>query len=404
MSLSSLPTELLCDIWKHIHLKRDLSALVQINRRFYHVFHRWLYRFDREYCGSSALFRAAARNEMQTAQASLEERANIPNDNDCLQVALQIAVKRCSCAVIELLIKHSVDLDLQAGLQIAIEHGSCGVVELLVANASVNLNVPIAYFGTLLQLASWLGDHEMVELLVEKDADVNALGGYYGSALQAASWAASWTCNDKMVKLLLRHDANVNAQGGYFGNALQAACWGRDQQIVTLLINHGANVNQQGGHYGNALQAASWAGLWAKDDKLVKLLLSRGAHVNAQGGYFGSALQAASRRGHMSIVKSLLKAGANVGTWRRCGDAHQAASIGGHNRIEGLLLYWYCRQYLGISHFEPLMDVVDSTGWVKRYGRRNLVGELARTKTSWWTSTQSFRLTFRLGSVLWRLN
>jgi ankyrin repeat protein len=361
MSLSGLPTELLCGIWKHIHLKKDLSALVQVNFRFYHTFHKWLYCFDREYCNSSALFWAAARNEIRTAQASLEERANIPKHDDCLQVALQIAVKRTSCVVIELLINQGVDLDLHAALHIAVELGSCAVVELLIEKASVDLDAPIPYFGHLLQLASWLGDQKMMELLIEKGVDVNALGGYYGSALQAASWVGSWTCNDSMVKLLLEHDANVHAQGGYFGNALQAACWGRDLQLVTLLINHGANINLQGGHYGNALQAASWAGLWANDDKLVNLLLSRGANVNAQGGYYGSALQAASQRGYMSIVKSLLRAGADVGRQSgRYGDARRAASSGGHRRIEGLLLYWHWRQYLGLSHIEPLVDVSDS--------------------------------------------
>jgi ankyrin repeat protein len=348
MSLSRLPTELLCEIRKHIDLKKDLSALVQVNRRFYDIFHKWLYCFDWEYCGCSALFWAAARDEIRTAQASLEESADIPQRDDCLQVALQIAVKRASCVVIELLLNQGVDLDLHAALHNAVELGSCAVVELLTGKASVDLNAPIPYFGHLLQLASWLDDQEMVELLIEKGVDVNALGGYYGSALQAASWVGSWTCNDKTVKLLLKHDANVHAQGGYFGNALQAACWGRDQQLVTLLINHGASINLPGGHYGNALQAASWAGLWANDDRLVKLLLSRGANVNSQGGYFGSALQAASQRGHMSIVKSLLGAGADVRRQSgRYGDAQRAAASGGHKRIEGLLLYWYWRQYLG---------------------------------------------------------
>jgi ankyrin repeat protein len=376
MSLSNLPTELLCDIWKHIELKKHLSALVRINRRFYQTFHKWLYRFDRKYCGSSALFWAAAQNEMRTAQASIEERANVLKEDDCLHVALQIAVKRCSIAVIELLLKQGVDLDLSAALQIAVELGSCAVVRLLKEKTDVSLNAPIPYFGYVLQLASWLDDQEMVELLVEKGADVNALGGYYGSALQAASWAGSWACNDKIVKLLLRHDADVHTQGGYFGNALQAACWGRDQRIVALLIYHGANVNQQGGYYGNALQAASWAGLWANDEELVKLLLSCGANVNSQGGHFGSALQAASQRGYMSIVKSLLEAGADVSMQSgHYGDARRAASSGGHRRIEGLLLYWRCRQYLGISHlWPPLVDVSGSVGRVQKYEKKDLVG------------------------------
>ncbi|KAF8239490.1 hypothetical protein L208DRAFT_1237287, partial [Tricholoma matsutake] len=62
--------------------------------------------------------------------------------------------------------------------------------------------------------------------------------------------------NQEIVKLLIEKGANVNAQGGFFGNALQAAAYNGNQEIVKLLIEEGANVNAQGGEYGNALQAA----------------------------------------------------------------------------------------------------------------------------------------------------
>jgi hypothetical protein len=58
-----------------------------------------------------------------------------------------------------------------------------------------------------------------VEMLLDKDADVNPQGGYYGNALQAAS-AGDYI---KIVEMLLAKDVDVNAQGGVFRNALQAA-------------------------------------------------------------------------------------------------------------------------------------------------------------------------------------
>ncbi|KAF4432780.1 GA-binding protein subunit beta-1 [Colletotrichum fructicola] len=83
--------------------------------------------------------------------------------------------------------------------------------------------------------------------------------------------------------LLLNQGADVNAQGGYYSNALQAASGGGHQEIVQLLLNQGADVNAQGGEYGNALQAASEEG----HQEIVQLLLNQGADVNAQGGYYG---------------------------------------------------------------------------------------------------------------------
>ncbi|TFK32715.1 hypothetical protein BDQ12DRAFT_771472 [Crucibulum laeve] len=70
---------------------------------------------------------------------------------------------------------------------------------------------------------------------------------------------------------------DINAQGGEYGNALQAAAYNSNQAIVKLLLDSGADINAQGGSYGNALQAALKNG----NEAIVKLLDS-GADINAQ--------------------------------------------------------------------------------------------------------------------------
>ena len=71
--------------------------------------------------------------------------------------------------------------------------------------------------------------------IVDDGADVNAQGGYYGNALQAASSRG----HREIVELLLNNGADVNAQGRYYGNALQDASWGGHREIVELLLNNG---------------------------------------------------------------------------------------------------------------------------------------------------------------------
>ncbi|KAJ7067281.1 ectomycorrhiza-induced ankyrin-domain/NACHT-domain-containing protein [Mycena amicta] len=185
--------------------------------------------------------------------------------------------------------------------------------------------------GNALQAASWKGHIEIVHLLLDQGAEVNAQGGLHGYALQAASSSG----HIEIVHLLLNHGVEVNAQGRLHGYALQAASSRGHIEIVHLLLNHGAKVNAQSGYEGNALQAASLAG----HNNLVRLLLDHGAEVNAQGGLHGYALQAASSRGHIEIVHLLLDHGAEVNVQDGCyGNALQAASLAGHNNIVCLLL------------------------------------------------------------------
>jgi ankyrin repeat protein len=70
-------------------------------------------------------------------------------------------------------------------------------------------------------------------------ADVNAQGGKYGSALQAA--AAAPCSNEVMVRLLLDSGADVNAQGGEHGSVLQAAVAKGNKVVVQQLLDSEAN-------------------------------------------------------------------------------------------------------------------------------------------------------------------
>ncbi|KIK62144.1 hypothetical protein GYMLUDRAFT_242835, partial [Collybiopsis luxurians FD-317 M1] len=142
-------------------------------------------------------------------------------------------------------------------------------------------------------------------LLQASDQILNA---YPESDLKGALYVASRHCHADLVLKLLSCGADVNAQGGSYGNALQAAAALGNEGIVNVLLENGADVNAQGGQYGNALQAA----VAAKNEGIVNVLLEKGAHVNAQGGQYSNALQAAVAAKNESIVNVLLENGADV--------------------------------------------------------------------------------------------
>jgi ankyrin repeat protein len=172
---------------------------------------------------------------------------------------------------------------------------------LLTAGADPNRK-PGGFYGTALQAASAFGYLSVVRCLLDAGAEINAQSGYYGDALQAASRSGF----PELVRLLLDEGANVNAQGGLFGNALQAACDEGTIESVKLLLQNGADVNAQGGRWRHALQAAAYNG----HENVVQLLLDNGAHVKDSEGNFIISLDGIPGTNELELIQLLLKYGA----------------------------------------------------------------------------------------------
>ena len=187
-----------------------------------------------------------------------------------------------------------------------------------------------------LYYAALAGLFDLAKLLIGNNADVNADGGKFGYALQAAA-AEGYAA---VVRLLLQSGAQVNAQGGKYNTALLAACSQEHEDVVKVLLEYGADANvhdyQQGYEFeATALQAASSVG----NEAIVRLLLASGARVDGLAGTYGTALQVASTQGKETIVKVLLEEGANVNAeGGKYKTALQAARAKKHAGIVKLLL------------------------------------------------------------------
>jgi Protein kinase domain/Ankyrin repeats (3 copies) len=147
-----------------------------------------------------------------------------------------------------------------------------------------------------------------VSLFLAMGADVNA-EVYHGGALQIAACYG----DIEGVKLLLEEGANVNAQGGYFGNALQAALLSPenlDLDVISLLLEAGADVNAvDSDHSILALQAA--AKKLKANVKAVSHLPEKGTNSNAKSQYRANARYSAALDGNIEAVSVLLENGAN---------------------------------------------------------------------------------------------
>ncbi|KAI1169447.1 ankyrin repeat-containing domain protein [Nemania sp. FL0916] len=118
---------------------------------------------------------------------------------------------------------------------------------------------------------------DLIRFLVDNGADINTGAGIYGFPLQSACVAPG---DGWQAKFLLENypDINVNAVGGLFGSALQAAAYFGKTKTVELLLQKGADVNVRGGKYGSALNAAIFRGFW----NIVEMLLENRAIPDCQ--------------------------------------------------------------------------------------------------------------------------
>lgn len=182
-----------------------------------------------------------------------------------------------------------------------------------------------------LYYAAYTGRSKVVQHLLYENVDVNARGGCYGAALQAASARG----HESVVRILLGAGADVHGQAEESGNALYAASETGQANVVQILLEEGADVNAEGGEFGNAMQAAIIRG----DVKVIQTLLQGGVNINTPGRFYDTALEAASALGHETIVQTLLRAKADDHTQPGdLGNSLYQASVGGHELVVKILL------------------------------------------------------------------
>jgi ankyrin repeat protein len=272
-----------------------------------------------------------AENKTQSMLQMEEYKEYLPNGGTLLHViAAKGLVTMCKLVLDQMLNHRRYTLPTRSMLIDRNGEGLASLVPSFSAVAETTVFTEDNTGCTALYRAAEKGHDEVVQLLLENGADVNAQGGFCENALQVASDLG----HDAVVKTLLDNGANVNAVGIY-GTALQAASLHGYEVIVRLLLDYGADVNDPGASYSNALLSASFVGHVA----VVKALLDNGADVNALWKDGFNAISAASDGGHEAVVRLLLDNGADVNAHReRDCTALWVASLRGHEAVVQMLL------------------------------------------------------------------
>ncbi|KAL4908290.1 ankyrin repeat-containing domain protein [Aspergillus multicolor] len=188
-----------------------------------------------------------------------------PPDGGVYGCPLHAAVAEGHTEVVKLLVKEGADVRRQVKgygsvLQLASATGHEELIEFLLKGRADD-NDEGGRYGTALQAACLEGHVRVVELLLERGADVNRRGGIFPTTVERASrrghrkirepkvaekisysntalQAACYRGNERIVQILLAHGADINALAGEYGAAMDAASSQGHYRIVVLLEGH----------------------------------------------------------------------------------------------------------------------------------------------------------------------
>ncbi|KAK7050660.1 ANK-REP-region domain-containing protein [Favolaschia claudopus] len=273
------------------------------------------------------LILAAAGNLQSVSQHLLTEGQFDTKHYKC---ALSLAAYAGHSEIVKVLLNLDV-VNAGWGMHSASQGEQTEIVKMML-DAGADMNIVGGEYGTALQAATHFGFEPIVKMLLNAGADTNIVSSKYDTALQSATRQGF----EPIVKMLIHAGADVNIVSGEYGTALQAAAYWESQPIVKMLLDSGANMNIVGGKYGPVLQAAAYEG----SEGIVKMLLDAGPDINIIGGKYGTALQTAVYRESEPIVKMLLDAGADVNIiGGEYGTALQAAVYRDAERIVKMLIH-----------------------------------------------------------------
>jgi ankyrin repeat protein len=155
-------------------------------------------------------------------------------------------------------------------------------------------NATPLYYAALCGLPS-LTEH----FIAERPMDVDARGGQYVTAIQAALYKRHLP----IVRLLIEHGADVNSRDDAGSSLLHVAAQIGDPEAVRLLIDYAADLAAFDSAGSTPLHLASREG----NNLVVALLINRGAKVDARDNNNSTPLHHASAKGNDMAVKLLIE-------------------------------------------------------------------------------------------------
>ena len=181
----------------------------------------------------------------------------------------------------------------------AAQDGNVEKITRLLSIGLLDINsIPKHLYTTPLWIAALKGHKDVVNLLLNKGAEIDKRDDYGKTPLHVAAWG-----HLHVVELFLDRGAQHDSRNRGGRAPLHMAAEGGHKDVVKVFLDHGTDVDIKD-NYG--FTPLTWAAMMGHME-IVQLLLKMGADPNARNLRGETPLEGASRRGHKDVVQVLLK-------------------------------------------------------------------------------------------------
>ncbi|KAI9928477.1 hypothetical protein MW887_002522 [Aspergillus wentii] len=279
--------------------------------------------------GQTALQSAVSAGNIEAVNILLQAGANTNatpsfDSRTALQRALRIQDNEARSEMVQRLLAAGAEIDeanekKHAALHSAVEQGDYEMAKwLLQKGVSPNPGFsPGLAKLTPLQRAAGNDNQELVRLLLEYGADVNAPA--YWSCGRTALQKAAGIQSIANVRLLLEHGGDIRGKPAVSNgtSVIEAAVSTQDVQMVQLLLQEDPAVIREDAKIRSRILQQDMNTRWNIDTTMINILLLAGADVNSAPS-LKSPLQIAAAKGMFDLVQILLMAGADINhCWNR---------------------------------------------------------------------------------------
>ena len=262
---------------------------------------------DVNYDGFSATALAAKVGNFEIIKYLIENGADVNEMNNNGNSLLTSAILGGNLEMVKYVLELGADVNGQTygdnyPLFLAAREGHLEIVEYLIElGANLNIHVPFRYSA----IAVAIDNFEMVKVLVDNGADVNALT----FTMEPLIILAIKDGNFKPVKYLIDNGAEVNAKTVFDGETpLMVACQQEALETVKYLLKNGADINSSSSDGKTPLFIATDVGNF----DIVQYLVDQGANVHAVTNKGQTLLMYAAMSGNLEMVKYFHQLGIDV--------------------------------------------------------------------------------------------